>query len=116
MSEVQTELEDRSLLEGCQWLLFEQYEDTQADQLRSAFVFIGLGTSFLSFVSAVSALMVSVQLWPSVLLLTGLGIATLVFAWLLAIGRFGGLFSDSETSMDADASVDADTSMDSDGE
>ncbi|MFB6082994.1 MAG: hypothetical protein ABEJ94_01970 [Halorientalis sp.] len=92
MNEERAPPEGRSILGRCRWLLFDQFDDSRADRLRSAFVFVGLATSFLAFVAATSALLRSAGLWWVGLLLGLLGAGTLAFVWLLALGSFAAWF------------------------
>ena len=96
MPDEKTPAEDLSLLGSCRWLLFDQFDESRADRLRSAFVFIGLATSFLAFVAATSALLRSLGLWWAALILGLLGAGTLTFVWLLALGSFAEWFEGGE--------------------
>ncbi|WP_299269357.1 hypothetical protein [Halorientalis sp.] len=92
MAEERTPPEDMSVLGNCRWLLFDQFDDSRADRLRSAFILIGLATSFLTFVAATSALLRSGELWWVALILGVLGAGTIAFVWLLALGSFAEWF------------------------
>jgi hypothetical protein len=96
MSEERTPPDDLSVLGSCRWLLFDQFDESRADRLRSAFVFIGLAASFLAFVAATSALLQSAALWWVALVLGLLGAGTLAFVWLLALGSFAEWFESGE--------------------
>ncbi|SDE74456.1 amastin family protein [Halorientalis regularis] len=96
MTEEKTPPENLSTLGSCRWLLFDQFDESRADRLRSAFVFVGLATSFLAFVAATSALLQSLGLWWIALILGLLGAGTLAFVWLLALGSFAEWFETGE--------------------
>ena len=96
MTEERVPPENPSVLGQCRWLLFEQFDESRADRLRSAIVFVGLATSFLAFVAATTALLRSVDLWWVAVLLGLLGAGTLAFVWLLALGSFATWFENGD--------------------
>jgi hypothetical protein len=92
MAEAEAEIDDESLLGTFRWLLFEQFDDSTEDTLRQGFVFIGLATSFLAIVGATSAFVADTGLYWVTLALGVLGIATLVFTWMIIQNQLEGLF------------------------
>jgi len=112
MAETGSATDDRSLIETFRWLLFEQFDNTTADTLRQGFVFIGLATSFLAFVGATSAILESPQLYWVTLGLLVLGVATLVFSWMLIQDQLDLFGSSDPESAVVDGSEESDNGSD----
>jgi hypothetical protein len=115
MTEMESDTDDRSLMGTLRWLLFNQFEDTTEDTLRQGFVFIGLATSFLALVGATSAFVASPQLYWVTLALGVLGVATLVFTWMILQNQLDGLFvSGPESDIHSDTAETSESVADSD--
>lgn len=88
MSDMRTELEFDSSLLRTWWELNTQFHATVSSPRDTVVFAIGVATAYLSFVAGTVAILSALRFWWASAILVGLGIATLVFVWSVAIAGF----------------------------